>query len=730
MITARNTDDHIPKIAGELKLLAHQVSSTVSLLDQGSTVPFIARYRKEATSSLDEVAITSIRDRMTQLRDLAERMGVVLSSLEERGLLTEELQQRVQNAETRTVLEDVYLPYRPKRRTRATIAREKGLEHLAMSLWDQGNLDVMAEAASYIDPTKEVHSVEEVLQGARDIIAEWISEDADARAKIRSLFESKGMLVSRLSKGKAQDESKYLDYFDWEESISTAPSHRVLAMMRGERESYLTLHISPPEEETLAILEGHFVTGSEEPSNQVSTAAHDSYKRLLGPSLETEVRVAVKARADGTAILVFAENLRQLLLAPPLGQRRVMAIDPGIRTGCKVVVLDPLGNLLEGATIYPRLGEKQEKEAAQIITELCRKNQIEVIVVGNGTGGRETESFLRKLTLDQAVQIVMVSESGASIYSASVAAREEFPDQDLTVRGAISIGRRVMDPLAELIKIDPGSIGVGQYQHDVDQSLLKQKLDDVVVSCVNKVGVDVNTASKQLLGYVSGLGPNLAKAIFQHRDKHGPFKSREGLLKVPRLGPKAFEQAAGFLRIHDSQNPLDASAVHPERYSLVLAMAQDNHCSVGDLMADESIRSCIDLKQYVKDDVGLLTLQDILEELARPGRDPRERFKPFSFAEGVERIEDLQLEMQLPGLVTNITAFGAFVDIGVHQDGLVHISQLADRFVKNPTEVVKVNQQVTVTVLEIDVDRKRISLSMKSRPGPENSRTLSDSTPG
>ena len=705
----------IAKIAGELHLLTTQVRATVSLIEEGATVPFIARYRKEVTGSLDEVAIESIRDRLAQLKELASRMDAILASLEERDLLTEELKDRVQSAETLAALEDIYLPYRPKRRTRATIAKEKGLEPLASILWQQEDMDVAAEAALTVDPEKGVASPGEALQGARDIMAEWVSEDSTARAQIRRLFWTKGALTCKLSHGKESEAAKYRDYFDWGEPLSQAPSHRVLAMLRGEKESMLTLHLLPPEEEALTELEALFVKHSNDSSQQVSLAIQDSYKRLLGPSLETEARNEAKERADEVATRVFADNLRQLLLASPLGQKSLLAIDPGLRTGCKIAVLDSLGKFIESTTIY-LLGERQAAEASQIILALCQRHQPQVIAVGNGTGGRETETFLRGLGLGSGIQIVMVSESGASIYSASPAAREEFPDMDITVRGAVSIGRRLMDPLAELVKIDPRSIGVGQYQHDVDQSLLQSKLNDVVVSCVNGVGVEVNTASRQLLSYVSGLGPSLAKAIQDYRDANGGFKSRRDLLKVPRLGPKAFEQAAGFLRIGNGDQPLDASAVHPESYKLVQSMAKTQGCSVNDLMTDEAIRSRVDLDSYVSDTVGLPTLKDIMAELARPGRDPRQEFEPFAFDESVQNIQDLETGMRLPGLVTNVTAFGAFVDVGVHQDGLVHISQLADRFVRDPGEIVKVNQRVTVTVLEVDIDRKRISLSMKSGP--------------
>ena len=721
------TQSYVSKIAGELHLLATQVRSTVSLIEEGATVPFIARYRKEATGTLDEVAIESIRDRLAQLKELASRMDAILASLEERDLLTDELKQQVMSAETLSALEDIYLPYRPKRRTRATIAREKGLEPLASHLWLQGEMDLAAEAASAVDPENGVADTGEALQGARDIMAEWVSEDAAARAQIRSLFWTKGAITAKLSQGKEDEAAKYRDYFDWQEPLSQAPSHRVLAMLRGEKESMLTLHVLPPEEEAVAELEGLFVTDVSDCSQQVSLAVHDSYKRLLGPSLETEARNETKARADEVATRVFADNLRQLLLTSPLGQKSLLAIDPGQRTGCKIAVLDSLGKFIESTTIY-LLGERQSSEAAQTVLSLCQRHKPQVIAVGNGTGGRETETFLRGLGLGSEVQIVMVSESGASIYSASQAARDEFPDLDLTVRGAVSIGRRLMDPLAELVKIDPQSIGVGQYQHDVDQGLLQSKLTDVVVSCVNGVGVEVNTASRQLLSFVSGLGPSLARSIQEYRDANGGFKSRRDLLKVPRLGPKAFEQAAGFLRIRDGTQPLDASAVHPENYKLVQSMAKAQGCSVSDLMTDEDARSRINLDDYVSDTVGLPTLRDIMAELARPGRDPRQEFEPFAFADGVETMQDLEKGMSLPGLVTNVTAFGAFVDVGVHQDGLVHISQLADRFVRDPGEIVKVNQRVTVTVLEVDIARKRISLSMKSGPKPQPSNDQSAAT--
>ena len=710
---------HIPKIARELSLTPKQVQATADLLNEGATVPFIARYRKEITGSLDEVAITTVRDRLNQLMELDKRREAILKSLEERGQLTDELKEKILSAETMVVLEDIYLPYRPKRRTRATIAKEKGLEPLAQRLFAQDDMDPLAEATAFVDPEKGVDSAEDALAGARDIIAEWVNEDQTARARMRDFYSSKAFFKSKVIPEKEAEGIKYKDYFDWEEPVNTTPSHRILAMRRGENEGFLTLRVLPPEDEALDILDGLFVKGEGPASQQVKMSVHDSYKRLLSPSMETEIRLATKKRADEEAIQVFVENLRQLLLASPLGQKNVLAIDPGFRTGCKVVCLDRQGKLLHTETIYPLQSEKSAADARSKIFEMCERFSVEAIAVGNGTAGRETETFIRGLDLSKNIQLVMVNESGASVYSASEVAREEFPNQDVTVRGAVSIGRRLMDPLAELVKIDPKSIGVGQYQHDVDQGALKSSLDDVVVSCVNRVGVEVNTASKQLLTYVSGLGPQLAKGIVGYRNEHGPFQSREGLKQISRLGPKAFEQAAGFLRIRDGENPLDGSAVHPESYPIVDAMASDLGCSVLDLMRDEKLRKRIDLKQYVSEKVGLPTLNDILSELSKPGRDPREQFETFRFAEGVEKIEEVKPGMKLPGIVTNITAFGVFVDIGVHQDGLVHISEVSNRFVKNPAEVVKVHQKVMVTVLNVDLERRRISLSMKnSQPQP------------
>jgi len=712
---------HVGRVAVELSIGEEQVGAVARLLEEGATIPFIARYRKEATQSLDEVAITAIRDRLEKLSDLDSRREAIFRSLEERGLLTEELKAKIDGAETMTVLEDIYLPFRPKRRTRATIAREKGLEPLAQRLFAQDgidpvNQDPFGEALAFVDGEKGVDSVEEALSGARDIIAEWISEDATARGNMRDFLLQKARFRSKVIAGKEKEGIKYRDYFEWEEPVHTAPSHRILAMRRGEKEEVLTLRVVPPEQEAIAILESIFIKGSGPASDQVRQALEDGYQRLLLSSMETEIRVHTKKRADEEAIRVFAENLRQLILAPPLGQKNVLAIDPGFRTGCKVVCLDRQGKLLHTDTIFPHQSEKEADEAAKTVTELCDRFEVEAIAVGNGTAGRETETFVKRLGLPRHISVMMVNESGASVYSASDVAREEFPDHDVTVRGSVSIGRRLMDPLAELVKIDPKSIGVGQYQHDVDQPALKRGLDDVVMSCVNAVGVEVNTASKELLTYVSGLGPQLAKAMIKYRNEHGPFGSREELKKVPRLGPKAFEQAAGFLRIRGAKNPLDGSAVHPESYFIVEAMARDLSCSVSDLIKDEDLRKKIDLKNYLTESVGLPTLNDILNELAKPGRDPRESFETFAFTEGVDKMEDLKPGMRLPGIVTNITAFGAFVDIGVHQDGLIHVSELSNRFVKNPSEVVKVHQRVMVTVLNVEIERKRISLSMRSGP--------------
>jgi uncharacterized protein len=616
----------------------------------------------------------------------------------------------VRGAETLSKLEDVYLPYKPKRKTRAMAAREKGLQELANKLYQQGLVSPQELAVNYLE---QVPNIDEALAGARDILAEEMMETAEAREEARNLFTRKTTVKSSIVKGKQEAGIKYKDYFDWSESLAQAPSHRILALFRGENEGFLNLSLLGPDEEVLTKLERRFITGNNACAKQVEMAIQDGYKRLLMPAMETEVRAEAKKRADENAIRVFAENIRQLLLAAPLGQKRVLALDPGFRTGCKMVCLDEQGSLLANTAVYPHTGPGQASEAAETIKAWVKKYQIQAIAIGNGTAGRETETFVRNLNLD-GIHIIMVNESGASIYSASEVARDEFPDKDVTVRGAVSIGRRLMDPLAELVKIDAKSIGVGQYQHDVDQKKLQASLDDTVVSCVNLVGVEINTASKQILSYVSGLGPQLAQNIIDYRTKNGPFIKRTDLKKVTRLGEKAFEQAAAFLRIRHAKNPLDASAVHPERYEIVEKMAKDLHCNVADLLADESLRKQIQLSRYVTTDVGMPTLTDIISELAKPGLDPREKFEAFEFADGVNNIKDLRVGMTLPGIVTNITNFGAFVDIGVHQDGLVHVSQLADKFVKDPNEVVKVSQKVMVRVTEVDEARKRIALSMKS----------------
>jgi uncharacterized protein len=711
-------EKHIEKIARELKVKPQQVLATADLITGGATVPFIARYRKEATGSLDEVAITSVRDRLHQLSELDQRRETILNSLDQRKMLTDDLHGKILAAETRSILEDIYLPHRPKRRTRATIARERGLEPLAYKLYDQNEAtDPQKEAATFLNPAQEVETVEDALLGARDIIAEWVNENQEVRARMRTLYAQKAVFFSRVVTGKETEGSKYRVYFDWQEPAASAPSHRILAMRRGEKEGFLMLQVHPPEDEALALLENHFVKGDCAASQQVKAAVHDSYKRLLSKSMETGIRQSTKERADTEAIGVFADNLRQLLLAPPLGQKNILAIDPGIRTGCKIVCLNRQGKPLHSDTIYPFMSEQSKKDSLAKLVELCERHQVEAIAVGNGTGGRETETLIRNSHVLGDIRAVLVNESGASVYSASATARAEFPDLDVTARGAISIGRRLMDPLAELVKIDPKSIGVGQYQHDVDQAALRRSLDDVVISCVNAVGVEVNTASEQLLTYVSGMGARLARSIVAYRNENGAFLSREELKKVPHLGPKAFEQAAGFLRIRNGPNPLDATAVHPESYIFVEDMAKDLDCSVMDLIKDAKLRQRIDISQYVTARVGIPTLNDIVAELAKPGRDPRQQFEVFAFADNVNELEDLQPNMRLPGIVTNVAAFGAFVDIGVHQDGLVHISELADRFVRDPHEVVKVHQRVAVTVLDVDHERKRISLSMRKVNG-------------
>jgi len=708
--------DHIKIIAQEEGIASGKVLNTVQLLDGGGTVPFISRYRKEATGGLDEVAIGKIRDRIVQLRDLDKRREVILKSIKEQEKLIPQLEKKILEAETMTILEDLYLPYRPKRRTKATIAREKGLEPLAQLIFDQKATGINQLADEYIDGEKDVKDIEEALQGARDIMAEWISENADARKDLRNLFFSEGTIKSSVIKGKEAEGQKYKDYFDWEESLKKVPSHRLLAMRRGEKEMILSIDISPDETVAINKLERRFIVSDSIPGKQVSMALKDSYKRLLKPTLETEVRLGTKQDADFEAIRVFTENLKQLLLAAPLGEKNVLAIDPGFRTGCKVVCLNRQGKLLFNTAIYPNEPQKEVVKSANEVNQLIKEYHIEAIAIGNGTASRETERFIKSIGIPGDVQVIQVNESGASIYSASEVARKEFPDHDVTVRGAVSIGRRLMDPLAELVKIDPKSIGVGQYQHDVDQNALRKSLDDVVVSSVNAVGVEINTASKELLAYVSGLGPQLAGNIVEHRNQNGPFRNRNALKKVARMGDKAFEQCAGFLRIRDASNPLDKSAVHPERYKLVDQMASDIRCSVSELMNRDDLKSKLNLENYLSGDIGMPTLNDIISELAKPGRDPRKKFESISFDEGVNEVEDLKVGMTLPGVITNITNFGAFVDIGVHQDGLVHISHLSDQFVSDPGKVVTLSQKVSVTVVEVDIQRKRISLSMKSDP--------------
>jgi protein Tex len=711
-----NTGRWIDQISKELSLPIKNIKAVADLLAEGATIPFISRYRKEMTGSMDEVMITAIRDRIEQLRELDKRRESVISSIEKQGKLTPELMQAIVLAATLAELEDIYLPYKLKRKTRASVAREKGLEPLAQKIFAQESFDINAFGATFIDAEKGVNSVEESLEGARDIIAEWVNENPEVRKRTRDLFWSEGKVESRVLKGKENEGQKYKDYFEWSEPISKTPSHRLLAMRRGEKEGILALDIYPPEEQAIFNIERQFIKTENAASEQVRLAIKDSYKRLIRPSLETEVRMESKMKADDEAIKVFSTNLKELLLAAPLGQRSVLALDPGFRTGCKLVCLDKQGKLLHYEAIFPNEPQRETGKSSAIVKALVEKYNIEAIAIGNGTASRETEAFVKQIGLSKKVLIVMVNESGASVYSASEAARDEFPDKDVTVRGAVSIGRRLMDPLAELVKIDAKSIGVGQYQHDVDQPKLKQGLDDIVMSCVNSVGVEVNTASKELLSYVSGLSSSLARNIIDYRNENGPFKNREALMKVPRLGEKVFEQAAGFLRINNAENPLDASAVHPESYPIVQQMAKDAGCTVKDLMSSVELRKQLDLTKYVTDKVGLPTLNDILTELEKPGRDPRESFEVFSFTEGVNSIGDLKIGMKLPGIVTNVTAFGAFVDVGVHQDGLVHISHLGDKFIKDPNEAVTVAQKVNVTVVEVDVARKRIGLSMKSDP--------------
>jgi len=711
------------KTADKLNIDIKQVKATIALLDEGATIPFISRYRKEVTGSLDELQVMQIRDEIERLRQLETRRAAILKSIDVQGKLSDELKEKIENAETISQLEDLYLPYKPKRRTKATIAREKGLETLALKIYAQEKFDLDAEATQFVNAEKEVHNVMEALQGARDIIAEMVSEDAEIRSQMRNLFQRSATIKSRVIKGKEEEGEKFKDYFDWEEPLAQCPSHRMLAMRRGEKEDFLILDIKPEDEDAVALIHKNAVKSNNESSKHVAEASEDAYFRLLQPSIEAEMRMMHKELADTKAIQVFADNIKELLLASPLGQKSILAIDPGFRTGCKVVALNRQGKLLEETVIYPHEPQRKVVEAENIVLALCARHQIEAIAIGNGTAGRETETFVRKIdVLPKDIPVIMVNESGASVYSASEVAREEFPDYDLTVRGAVSIGRRLADPLAELVKIDPKSIGVGQYQHDVDQIQLKNKLDEVVGSCVNAVGVELNTASKQLLTYVSGLGPALAQNIVEYRNENGPFRSRKDLLKVPRMGEKIFEQSAGFLRVRNGAHPLDKSSVHPEAYHVVEKMANDKGCDVEELINNKDLRKQIKLTDYITDQIGLPTLQDIMKELEKPGRDPRKSFEFFSFTDGVEKPEDLRAGMKLKGIVTNVTNFGAFVDVGVHQDGLVHLSHLSDTFIDDPNKVVKVHQVVDVTVLEVDLRRNRISLSMKSDPAKPTQR--------
>lgn len=701
-------------IAAAMKLQEHRVENTLKLLQGGATIPFISRYRKEATGGMDEVQISEINDRYEKLCELAKRKETIISTIEEQGKMTAELRSRIDNCWDSTELEDIYLPFKPKRKTRTEAARQKGLEPLAIILMMQRENNLMAKTAQFVKG--EVKDEEDALKGARDIIAEQVNEDERARNQVRNIFTRQAIITAKVVKGKEKEEdaAKYRDYFDFSEPLKRCTSHRLLAIRRGEAEGILKVTISPEEdEECTDRLERQFVRGNGECSSQVAEAVKDAYKRLLKPAIETEFSALSKEKADEEAIRVFAENLRQLLLAPPLGLKRVMGIDPGFRTGCKVVCLDAQGTLLHNEAIYPHPPKSEEPLAARKIVKLVEQYKIEAIAIGNGTASRETERFVTSQRYDREVQVFVVSEDGASIYSASKTAREEFPDYDVTVRGAVSIGRRLMDPLAELVKIDAKSIGVGQYQHDVDQTKLKESLDRTVESCVNLVGVNLNTASKHLLTYVSGLGPSLAQNIVDYRTENGPFASRKELLKVPRMGAKAFEQCAGFLRIPGANNPLDNSAVHPESYAIVEKMAKDMKCTVADLIKDKELRAKIDIKKYVTDTVGLPTLNDIMKELDKPGRDPRQQIQVFEFDKDVKTLDDLREGMELPGIVTNITNFGCFVDIGIKENGLVHISQLADKFVSDPTTVVSIHQHVRVRVLGIDHERKRVQLTMK-----------------
>jgi uncharacterized protein len=705
-----NTNKNISIIAKKLALHDWQVENTIRLMDGGATIPFISRYRKEMTGSLDEVQLMHIKDEYERLRDLDERKEAVIKSIEVQEKMTPEIRKKIDESLTMSELEDIYLPYRPKRRTRATIAKEKGLEPLALIIMDQKVNDPSVVAEEYLND--DVATVQDALEGASDIIAEWVSEEEKARKQLRYLFEKEAVIYSKAIKGKEAAGIKYSDYYDWSEPLRKCPSHRLLAMRRGEEEGFLRLSVEPSEDNALDILNKIFIKARNGSSDLVERAVKDSWKRLLSSSMETEFRNISKEKADIEAITVFAENLRQLLLGSPLGEKNVLAIDPGFRTGCKIVCLDRQGNFIHNETIYPHPPQNETAMSIKKILSLVNAYKIEAIAIGNGTASRETEDFIKWVKFEKDIQVFVVSEAGASIYSASKIAREEFPDYDVTVRGAISIGRRLMDPLAELVKIDPKSIGVGQYQHDVDQQKLQRSLDDVVMSCVNAVGVEVNTASKHLLTYVSGLGPQLAQNIIDYRAENGPFRSRRELLKVKRMGEKAFEQSAGFLRIRNAENPLDSSAVHPESYSVVEKMSKDLGCDVKELMVDESKRKEIRLDRYVTPVTGLPTLKDIMDELSKPGRDPRSKIREFSFAD-IHSMEDLKEGMIVPGIVTNITKFGAFVDIGIKQDGLVHISNMSKNYITDPSTIVKLHQHVKVKVLAVVIERKRVQLSMK-----------------
>lgn len=700
-------------ISTEMKISHAQIEAVFSLFDEGCTIPFIARYRKEATGSLDEVSIARIRDRREELLELEKRRLAILKSLEDREILTDELAQAINDAVNLTTLEDTYLPYRPKRKTRASMALEKGLAPLAENIMGQDGCNPRHEAKAFINIEQGVENIEEALKGALDIIAERVNENSEARNICRRIFARHSYITSALVSEKENEAAKYKDYFSWRERAIQAPSHRILALFRGENEGMLSLKIQPDEMLCLSALKKLFIKTKGEEADLFEEAITDGYKRLLSPSMETELRNALKKRADEEAISVFAQNIREILMTPPLGYKNILAVDPGFRTGCKVVCLNRQGSLIFTDTIYPHPPINRQEESAKKIREIVNKFSIEAIAIGNGTAGRETETFIKTLNLPQNIITTMVNESGASVYSASEIARKEFPDHDVTIRGAVSIGRRLMDPLAELIKIDPRSLGVGQYQHDVDQKALKRALDDAVMSCVNAVGVDINTASRELLTFVSGVGPQLAANIVKYREENGLFNTRNDLKKVPRLGPKSFQQCAGFLRIQGGVNPLDSSAVHPENYALVKNMASDLNTTVKELMGKAEIRQRIDITRYVKGEIGLPTLKDIMEELEKPGRDPRCIFEEFSFVDGITDISHLKKGMVIPGIITNVTAFGAFVDIGVHQDGLIHISALSDKYISSPHAVVSPGQQVKVIVMDIDMDRKRISLSMK-----------------